>query len=572
MSVCEGASTAPVALPELQHHKEPLAPAGGRLIFVTNRGPVEHSTGPDGILLATRGAGGVVSGLLCAAEGRPVSWISLAMTEADRAVAETGEAVAAPDGLEQLAPRLVAVDAETYRRHYYGFSNRALWFVLHGMRPTRGAAQLRANWEQGYLPTNEAVARAVIAELTRCGGKTPIIFHDYHLYLAPSLVRRRAPDAHLQHFIHTPWPSVGAWSALPADVVRAIYLGLAGNDVIGMQTERDVRHFLQGAARYLPEARMDSAAGVLRWQGRRIVVRAFPIAVTPASVFGSAAESRAVAEAAALSAQLRRTSDHRIILRVDRVEPTKNILRGFHAYERLLGTHPELRGNVTFLALLVPTREGLAEYRAYARQVRRAIRRLNARFGEGDWQPVVALFGNDHARALACMRDFDVLLVNPLIDGMNLVAKEGGLLNQRDGVLVLSERAGAHAQLADGVLGVDPRDVVAAAEALYAALAMPPERRAELAARVRETLLAEDAGTWLEQQLTALPDDLPAPLPALPTVPAAPSLAARLAAAERDFTWHTRPPAAARSPFAAPAAWQPWLDSLADANEQPLPS
>lgn len=478
-----------------------------RLIFVTNRGPIEHTFGPGGQPTSSRGAGGVVSGLLGAAQERPVSWISLAMTDADRAVAtHRPGGLQGPAGLETLSSHLVAVPEDMYGRYYDGFSNRILWFVLHGMDPLRKPAEstIRDTWERGYVPANQAVANTVVAELRREGTQTPVMFHDYHVMLAPALVRREIPDARLQHFIHTPWPEPFAWHGVPRDIVRALFRGLAANDVIGMQTPRDVRRFLMGIETYCPEMRVDHARQSISWVGREIAVRAYPIALTPHVVVALSRAPQARAEADDLLAAIPQDHDHQVIMRVDRVEPTKNILRGFSAYERLLREHPELRGHVTFLALLVPTREGLREYREYAAAVNAAIERVNARFGSPGWTPIVAVTGNNHDRALACMRRFDVLLVNPLIDGMNLVAKEGAVVNRRDGVIVLSQEAGAYQQLRRGVLGIAPKSVRATAEALYSALTMSRERRAALAAHLRDAVLREDAGGWLAAQLADL--------------------------------------------------------------------
>lgn len=479
-----------------------------RLIFVTNRGPIEHTFGPDGQPVAKRGAGGVVSGLLCAARERPVSWISVAMSDADRALTEaTGQAVfEAPAGIANLTARLVHVPAETYRRYYDAVSNRMLWFAQHGILRSRvaAAAQARENWDEGYVAVNTALAEAVVTELRERGEDTPVILHDYHLYLTPAMVRTRVPDARLQHFLHIPWPAVEEWSDVPDDIMREIYTGLAAADVLGFQTPRDARNFLDGAERYLPEARLSRDPDELCFDGQRTLVRSYPIALTAASVREQAATPKALEQVEQLRERFHLDDGRKLIVRVDRVEPTKNIARGFQAYERLLREHPEWRERVTFLALLVPSRESLAEYRAYAERVRQAIERVNARYGTPTWQPIVAIFGNDRARALACMRHYDVLLVNSLADGMNLVVKEGGLLNERNGVIVLSERAGAYSQLRAGVLGIEPEDVVATTEALHTALTLPEPRRAELAARVRTTLEAESAGQWLRMQLKDL--------------------------------------------------------------------
>lgn len=481
-----------------------------RLIFVTNRGPVEHSFGRDGSVKAQRGAGGVVSGLLWAAEDRPIAWISLAKTEADRQVAEDVgdgiiQTVQAPAGLAGLTSRLVSVPPEMYRRYYDGFSNRVLWFAHHGMlQPDAVTPESHLDWAYGYAPVNEAIAQAVIDELDASGEVTPVMFQDYHLYLAPKYVRERRPDACLQHFIHVPWPSIQDWAAVPIDYMFALYRGLVANDVIGFQTEGDADRFLEGAKRFLPGATIMRDPYEIFWRGRRTQVRAYPIAIMPGAIYESAESHQAQMQARQIMREMGIGEQRKLLLRVDRVEPTKNIIRGFQAYEQMLEAHPELCERVSFLALLVPSRETLEEYQEYAEQVRAAIEHVNQRFGTPGWQPVKAIYGNDHPRALACMQHYDVLLVNPLADGMNLVAKEGGLLNRRQGAIVLSKTAGAHEQLQGGVLGIEPGDLQATAWALYRALTLPLEVRTKLASHVRDILLAEDAGRWLNRQCNDL--------------------------------------------------------------------
>ncbi len=485
---------------------------GHGLILVSNRGPVEHAFDPDGSPQAIRGAGGVVSGLLSAIGQHPVTWIALAMNDADRAMARVRgkAAIQGADDLENIALRLVDVPQATYSRYYDGISNRILWFAQHYLLQPTAARQFgqrtRKDWEQGYRAVNEAVADAVLAELDVQGTETPVLFQDYHLYLAPERVRAAQPGARLAHFVHIPWPESRYWELMPEDMVCAIYRGLASNDLIGFQTQRDARNFLEGATRFLQGAtpvrdeRGEMVA--LSWQGRRILVQAYPIAVTPTEVKASAERDDAIAEAECLCREL--DDEMKLIVRVDRVEPTKNIVRGFQAYERLLREHHELHGKVTFLALLVPSRQGMREYQAYERQIRRQIERINARFERPGWQPIVAIFGNHRARALACMRRFDVLLVNPVIDGMNLVVKEGALVNERDGVIVLSRTAGAFEQLHEQVLGIPPLDVWATAGALYQALSMPADERHTRAARLKRILHGEDAHRWLSGQLSDL--------------------------------------------------------------------
>lgn len=523
-----------------------------RLIFVTNRGPVEYAAGPNGVPEAHRGAGGVVSGLIDAVDGvtggqddQRVSWISLAMTEADRALAQPRGSVKlhAPTGLKNLTSRLVYVPEDEYALYYEVVCNRLLWFTQHGMSlPTASLGDLDAAW-QAYVAVNRAVADAVIEELRLHGEETPVQFHDYHLYLAARMVREAFPDARLQQFVHIPWPSPEGWARMPHAILRQIFDGLLGNDVVGFQTPADARNFCDGARVALPDAFVSMPTREVRRRGERTWVRAYPIAVTPENVRAEAHGEEAEEQARLLREQMRLDEGRKLIVRVDRVEPAKNIVEGFRAFDQMLREHEHWRERVSFLALLVPSRESVPEYQAYAEEVDQIVAEINERWGTETWQPIVAVFGNDRARALACMRYYDVLLVNSLADGMNLVVKEGGLVNEHDGAIVLSKRAGAYVQLHGGVLGIDPMDTTATAQALYLALTMPQPRRAALASFVRRLLEQEDAESWLSRQL----DDLAAATGDL----AEPAMAS---SAPHTTTWSLdMPPVGIRRPIPTPA-------------------
>ena len=481
-----------------------------RIIIVSNRGPVNFSADPEtGRFESKPGAGGVVSGLLSATQNRLVTWIAVAMNDADRAIARAheGDAGHTVRDWPNIALRLVETTSDAYRRYYDGVSNKALWFLQHYLlQPTAHPlpSRLLKDWEEGYRVVNEAVGRAVIDELEASGYDTPVMFQDYHLYLAPGIVRERLPWARLAHFVHIPWPDARYWELAPEAMTQAIFAGLAANDIVGFQTERDARNFLDGARRFLAES-LDSdvvsgEVGALLVDGRRVSVQVYPIAVSPDDIYAQA-DSCAEEDTAELLARARPTPSHKLLLRVDRVEPTKNIVVGFNAYERMLQRHKRLREHVTFVALLVPSRQGMSEYRAVMRDTKRSIERINKRYGTATWQPIIAVYGNDRARALACMREFDTLLVNPLLDGMNLVVKEGALLNKRAGVIVLSRTAGAYEQLGQYTLGVPPTDVEAMSDALYQALTMPARERRSRAAGMLSILRPESATTWLQAQI-----------------------------------------------------------------------
>jgi trehalose 6-phosphate synthase len=490
--------------------------ANGRpeCIIVSNRGPIEYYTEQDGQYKIRNGAGGVVTGLLGAIQQRPVVWIALTMTEVDRLGMQANQYISnsLPSTLANAVLRFLSVPQKTYDRHYYSICNRVLWFAQHSLlQPAMSTAftrRTRDDWEKGYRVVNEALAEAVIRELKIWGPELPVIFQDYQLYLAPEQVRAHYQQARLSHVIYIPWPDARYLAMLPEYMVQAIYRSLSATDIIGFQTLHDARNFLIGATHFLKNAQVlwntTNSLGILLWQGRRIQTCLYPIAPSPQhlhSVIQSPETETAIKE---LSSQISFNDNRKLILRVDRVDPTKNIIRGFQAYERLLQTHPELHGHVTFLALLVPSRENITVYRSYKRHVHNIINRINTLYGQAQWQPIVAIFGNNHGRALACLQYYDVLLVNPVIDGMNLVVKEGGILNKRSGVIILSRTAGAYDTIGNYVLGIAPLDIEATADALYYGLTMSSEERTHRAHMLGEALLKEDAICWLDMQIKDL--------------------------------------------------------------------
>jgi trehalose 6-phosphate synthase len=483
-------------------------------ILVSNRGPIEYSMEPDGRFIIRNSPGGVVTGLLGAIQQYHTVWISLTTSEGKPQTVHTDKLISNSllTPLANVTLHHVNVSRKTYNRYYNRISNHILWFAQHSLlQPVGGTTfdkRTQADWEQGYSIVNNVVAKAVIEDLKLYGSDIPVIFQDYHLYLVPEQVRAQYPKARLSHVISVPWPDARYLALLPDYIVQAIYRSLAANDIIGFQTLHDAQNFLRGAEYFLKNVHIHSdienPVGSLFWQKRRVQVRLYPIAISPKYLQAIAESKEAEAAIEELSPQIRFNDKHQIILRVDRVEPTKNIIRGFQAYEHLLQSHPEMHGKVVFLSLLVPSRQSLTEYRSYERNTKRIIDHINIHYGRPEWQPIIALFGNDRTRALACLQYYDVLLVNPVIDGMNLVVKEGGIVNKRAGVIVLSRTAGAHDILGDHVLNIAPTDIDATADALYRGLTMSVEERTDRACKVREILLTEDAAQSMDIQIDNL--------------------------------------------------------------------
>jgi len=475
-----------------------------RLIIATNRGPVTFAAAADGSLRPRRGSGGLVTALGQVGRHVPVTWVAAAMNEGDRRAAVDPKLLRQAAGDDDaIRLRFASVERAVYEQAYNVIANPFLWFLQHQMwnlpeRPVIDAGTMRA-WERGYLVANEAFASAVLAQAR--GDRRPrIMLHDYHLYTAAESIRRARPRALLSHFTHIPWPPSSIWQNIAPTIRLGIANGLLANDVVGFQTERYAHNFLRMIESFVPDATVDYDARIVRRKRRTTRVRHYPISIDVEAtrrVAGSRAARRR-------ADQLLGGTRERVIVRVDRLEPSKNILRGFLAYEALLQRHARMRGRITFLAFLVPSRTGLSEYGDYGRKVQNSVDRINARFGLAGWRPIQLFYENDYAQALAGLSIADVVLVNPLVDGMNLVAKEAVIVSDRDAVLVLSETAGAFDQMADGALPVAPADVVGTADALAAALAMPVEERRRRLAALRRGVEDEDVTWWLRRQLEDL--------------------------------------------------------------------
>jgi trehalose 6-phosphate synthase len=433
-----------------------------------------------------------------------VTWVASAMTEEDRAVAaeHAGSFIEETAAGASYRLRLVAHDPAAYHRYYNVMANPTLWFLQHYLWGLGGAPdfgpELHQAWSDGYVPVNEALAAAAIAELER-EPDASVLFHDYHLYLVPRLVREARPDVVTSHFLHTPWPEPDYWHALPAELREAVHEGLLANDVVGFHTDRWRRAFLLSAERLLG-AKVDLDTGTVAHRGRLTRVVAHPISVDAAE-FDRLREDPAVLER---EASLMARRPEQLVLRVDRTDPAKNIVRGFEAFALLLERHPELHGRVGMVALLAPSRQDIPAYVEYAGKVEAAARAVNERFGGGDWQPVELDVADDFLRSVAGYKQFDVLLVNSVFDGLNLVAKEAFLVNERDGALVLSENAGAHEEIGEWTLTVNPIDVSGQADALYAALNLEPAERRRRADSIRKHVREHDIREWVDLQLADL--------------------------------------------------------------------
>jgi trehalose 6-phosphate synthase len=469
-----------------------------RLIVVSNRGPISYTRDASG-RSARRGGGGLVTALAPLVSRHDVTWIANAMTDEDRAVAaETGGAFdeTGRDG-SSYRLRLVVHEPTDFDRFYNEFANPVLWFLQHELWDLAGVPRLDEAWAS-YRRVNEAVAEAVLQEVA-AGPDAAVWFHDYQLYVAPAHVRRARPDVAMAQFVHIPWPDARGWDVLPGEIAVAIHEGVLANDVLGFHTRRWQANFLASAEALLGTG-VDAAAGTVTYDGRATLVTAHPISVDTAEFDELAGSERVLEE----ERDLERIRSERMILRVDRTDPSKNIVRGFRAFGRYLDRHPEAHGRVGMLALLDPSRQDIPQYAAYLDEINAAAGAVNERFGREVWQPVVLEVQDEFLRSVAAYKQYDVLLVNAVFDGLNLVAKEAPLVNERAGVLVLSRNAGVFEELAPWAVAVDPFDVEGQAEAIAQALSLPGDERRTRAEAIRAHVREHDLAEWLDLQLADL--------------------------------------------------------------------
>jgi trehalose 6-phosphate synthase len=472
------------------------------VVVASNRGPITFVRDAAGEVTAKRGAGGLVtalSGALSAAGGR---WIASAMTEEDRRRAEEGRFDVEAGGADYRL-RYLSFDPGTYDRFYNGWTNRVLWFLHHYLWDTPRTPQFGAETEAAwtaFVEVNQAFAAAMAEEGDALGGEPAFLVQDYHLSLVPAMLKELRPDARIAHFSHIPFAGPSYLRIVPEPMRSALLRGLLGADVVGFHAPEWAERFLL-SCRLLEGARVDMRRRVVRWRGRDVRVRIYPIGLDVPALEQEAARPE-VADAERRIAEWR--GDAKLLLRVDRAELAKNILRGFLAFDRFLEQHESWRGRVRFLALLNPSREAIPEYGAYVRECEEAADAVNRRWGTAGWTPVDARVRDEYAETMASYRLYDALLVNPTLDGMNLVAKEGPMLNRNDGAVILSETAGAYQELGRWVLPVDPFDLDATASAIATALEMPPDERAARRRGLRGAIRRNPPERWVQAQLRDL--------------------------------------------------------------------
>lgn len=448
------------------------------LVIVTHRGPISVSFNDADELVAGTAAGGLAPSLTRALTGSGTGWIACAMSDGERRVAELGPNELVPG----IKVTYLALDPSVIDDAYNHIANETLWFIHHNMA-VEARVVIDDVWLDAYANFrlyNQEFARAIMASAPE--GAT-VMVNDYHLPLVGKVLADERPDLATLHFSHTPFAQPDQLGLLPRDIAEEILVGMTSFGACGFHIER--------------------------WAaGFRACVKEFGLAppktfTCPLGVDAEGLHREAMMPVVqglrALNAQ--RFAGKKLIFRSDRLEPTKNIVRGFLAFENLLEEHPHLVGEVYFLARSYLSRSDIAFYQQYRDEVESIAHRVNARFGSPDYQPVIVEIDDVYRASLAAYFDYDVLLVNPLLDGMNLVAKEAPIINVNNGVVVLSEGAGAYDQLREVTLGVDPFDIRGTSDALYRALFMDHDERQRRAVLLQQLAGERPPARWLEESL-----------------------------------------------------------------------
>ncbi|MFV1991208.1 MAG: trehalose-6-phosphate synthase [Acidimicrobiales bacterium] len=449
-------------------------------VIASNRGPVSFTI-VNGEVQVGSSSGGLASGLGAILADQGITWIAAAVTDGDREAAKTH--IGSQAGFEI---QLVEMEPARYRLAYDVIANQTLWFMLHDLwdlpRMPRFDGQWREAWS-AYRELNDAFA-AQIAE--SAAADSAVLVQDYHLLLVGARLAELRPDLTCIHFSHTPFSGPDSMRVLPLEVSKEILEGMNGFSACGFHTKRWANRFESSANEFIGETPTTFVSAL------------------PSSAERMKNEITKPGVVRALHDLRGRVGERRLLVRVDRIELSKNIVRGFLAFEEFLDKHPEWHEEVVFEASCQPSREGVPEYQTYRTEVEKAAGRINERFGTTTWQPVRLVLADDYAASMALLASADAVLVNPTRDGLNLVAREAVLLNDRDTVLILSREAGIADELGEPALTINPFDVSETASAIAVALTMDRSERADRFARLYAAATERNTSDWLDDQLSVV--------------------------------------------------------------------
>ena len=470
------------------------------LIVVSNRGPVEFYKYNSKIEMK-RGAGGLVSTLLPLMEALNGIWIASAMTPGDVEVAKRfpDNRVPIPQEDPLFWVPFVVVHPDQYECYYSTISNPLLWFVQHYMWNSPYTPdiddKIHQAWDEGYKYMNKKFAEKVLAESERNDKEPLIMLQDYHLYLCPTYIRKKMKKTFLSQFIHIPWPQSEYFSIVPEYMRKAIIEGLLSNNLLGFHIPRYVTNFIQTCEEY--GAEVDYNEGIIWHNGQTTYVKSYPISIDYEGI-KEMASSEEVLENEKLIKEIK--GDCFLFYRTDRADLSKNIIRGFQAYELFLHKYPQYQGKVKFLTTGKPTRQQIREYYDYYYDIIDIIEDINIKYGNDDWKPIELIFKADYKLVVAAFKNYDCMIVNPIADGMNIVPKEASVVNEQQGAIILSEKAGCFEELKDHVLPVNPYDISQTAEAYHNALKMDKNERKKRFENLQKIVAQRTIYHWISEQ------------------------------------------------------------------------
>lgn len=470
------------------------------LILASNRGPVEFQREKDEIVMK-RGAGGLVATLLPLMEALNGVWVASAMSPEDEAIARKypDNRVPITDEDPKFCVSFVLSDPEQYKEYYSVISNPLLWFVQHNMWNSPYSPDIDDDihhaWKEGYELINHRFAEKIVHEAKRTQKEPLIMIQDYHLYLCPNLIRKELKNLFLSQFIHIPWPQCDYFNIIPEYMRSAIMEGLLSNNLLGFHIQRYVTNFLQCAESFAEE--IDYEKGLVYYNNNVTQVRNYPISVDYNSLTDLSCTNR-VCEKENVINEIKK--DKFLFFRSDRADLSKNIIRGFKAYSLFLDKYPEYKGKVKFLSIGKPTRQQIKEYDDYIKQIKRTVTEINQKHSQDGWKPIECRFVSDYGLCIACFKNYDCLVVNPIADGMNIVPKEASIINEQNGVLVLSENAGCYEELKEHALTVNPFDITQTANAFYQAVKMSEEERSRRLNGLKHIIKERTIYHWISEQ------------------------------------------------------------------------
>ncbi len=470
------------------------------LIVASNRGPIEFYRGSDEKIEMKTGAGGMIPTLLPIIEKTKGTWVASAMNDVDIEMAEkySQNRISVPENNPKFYVSLIIHDLKTYNEFYNMINNPLIWFIHHYMWNLPSTPKIDQdvhNAWKSYENVNQKFAEKIIDEINSCEKEPLLMLHDIHLELCPTYIRKQFENIFLYQFIHIPWPQPDYFEIFPNYIQKAMIEGLLSNDLIGFHIKKYVKNFLMTSESYADHVDWDN--NIIHYNGRKIYVRNYPISVDDKKLqkFSMSEEVLKYEE------YVKKIKGNNFLFyRTERTDPSKNIIRGFEAYDTFLEKYPEFQGKVTFFITGVATRENVKEYQDYKVKVNQIINDINKKYSKNDWKPIVPHFDAEYSLVTAAFKNYDCLLVNSIHDGMNIVPKEGSIVNENNGILILSETTGAYNELKDYSININAFDTKNTVDAMYKAVRMDHEERKKRLSGLKKIISNYNVYSWMSGQ------------------------------------------------------------------------